>query len=240
MHKNPAYTIRNIFSTTWVWFSKPYDIENISQVVFFSYEKVYAPSFKRKEGVTTCINLKNAEEDIFGGMRKKFVRKQITRGEERGITVRKGAYKEFLPIYKSFRKEKKLTASDVQKASRVGDIFVAEREGKILSAGLFISSGEFTRAHVLASVRLSKKEDREMIGYANRILIWEAIKFYKKEGVISFDLGGIDIKSTKKEDVSLREFKEAFGGGRVSCFYYRKVYSKALKVLSKIKAKLSI
>lgn len=240
MHKVPTYTIRKLFSTKWVWFSNPEEASGVDQVVFFSYEKVGAPSFKRKEGLTTCVNLEKSEEEIFMGMRKKFIRKQITRGEERGISVREGAYSELLPVYTSFRKDKHLATADVKEASRVGDIFVAEHQGRIISAGLFISNGVYARAHVLASVRLSKKEDREIIGYANRMLLWEAMRFYKKQGVKRFDFGGINVKSSKKEDVSLAEFKEAFGGERASCFYYRKVYSKALTLFSKVRRILPI
>jgi len=240
MPKPLTYDLPGLFHTRWFWFEKPKDISGVDEVVYFSYEKLAAEGFKRKKGMTTVIDLSHTEEDLYMQMRKKFVRKQISRGESRGIVVRNGTYEEFLPLYKSFRKNKNIGFSRIAEAAEVGEIFIAEHEGKIVAAGLFLSDGRHVRAHALISKRLSSKEMREIIGYANRILLWKAIRFYKSIGCKMMDLGGINVQSKKREDKSLAEFKEAFGGQRTECFYYRKVYAPLLKVLYTVRTYIPI
>jgi len=43
-----------------------------------------------------------------------------------------------------------------------------------------------------ASKRLDvDKEKAKLIGYANRLIYWEAIKYAKEKGIKEYDLGGI-------------------------------------------------
>jgi len=95
----------------------------------------------------------------------------------------------------------------------------------------------YFRAWVLASKRLDNVSGRfrEIIGQANRMVIWQAIMFAKDHGYRSFDLGGIAPDDDNKEQRSLAEFKEAFGGERKKAYYYFKVYSRLLKFLMKLK-----
>jgi len=240
MFKIPEYNLNSFFRTYWRWFKNPEDVKGVDEAVYFSYEKVDVDGFRIKKGVTTAVGLSISEDEIYQGMRKKFIRKQITRGFSRGISVREGSYKELVPLYKSFRNKKHLGKVNIKEAAKVGTILLAECEGRVVAGGLFLSDGEHVRAHVLVSVRLSGKDQVEVIGYANRILLWEAIKFFKNQGCKKFDFGGINIKSKKREDISLAEFKEAFGGERIDCFYYHKIYSPLLKVIYRLRNYLHI
>jgi len=104
-------------------------------------------------------------------------------------------------------------------------------KGRMIAGGIFISNGLYYRALVLASLhRISDSHDREIIGQANRMVIWEAIKNAKHTKHQLFDLGGISPESSNKQLVSLAEFKEAFGGERKPCYYYFKIYSPLIKV----------
>jgi lipid II:glycine glycyltransferase (peptidoglycan interpeptide bridge formation enzyme) len=92
------------------------------------------------------------------------------------------------------------------------------------------------RAYVLASGRFSGDgREREIIGQANRMVIWEAMKYAKQQGYKLFDLGGINPESTVQWERTLAEFKESFGGERKACYYYSKVNSPVLRLLLKLR-----
>lgn len=236
-----TYGLRTgIFRTRWMWFAKPIDVDHVSENVTFSYENVPAPGFKKKQGLTTIINLLQSEDALRKGMREKFIRKQIKRGEEAGIVFRMSTTEEFLRIYREFRRARHLPRERVDEVARKGIVVAAEYRGVPLSVGLFIGDGVQARAYALASVRFSDEgHTRELVGYANRILIWEIIRMLKKNGYQELDLGGIEPDSKDPNQRSLAEFKEAFGGERRPCFYYRKTYSPFLRWWRRIRSYLS-
>lgn len=231
------YDIRSLFKTRWVWFSEPSEVTGVDEVVFLSYEDGTFPGFRKKEGLTTVIDLTQSEEALWERMRKNFVRKQIRRGEDAGIVVREGTSEEFLPLYKAFQAGKGFPASAVRQAGRVGTVLVAEHEDTLLAGGLFLGNGKQVRAFALASGRLGTGSGRfrEQVGYANRMLLWEAMKRFKQEGHITLDLGGIRPEGAP-EDAALAEFKEAFGGVRTPYFFYRKTYSPLLTFVRKLRS----
>ena len=93
-----------------------------------------------------------------------------------------------------------------------------------------MANQDYMRALVLASGHHGGDgKERELIGQANRLLLWQAIKYAKESGRQYFDLGGISPQSKNPKLVSLAEFKEAFGGQRQKCYYYFKVYSPLIK-----------
>ncbi len=219
-----------LFKKCWFWFTNPFDVKGAAMVNFFSYNKIEKEGFKRKEGLTTIINLDQNLDEIWFNMRKKFIRKQIRRGEKNGIVVKiDNNFKEFRKIYFNFRKQKDLPKDNYKMFVQNGILFSAYFENKMLAGGIFISNGINIRAWVLSSKRHSNNSrTRERIGQANRMIIWEAIKYAKNSEHKIFDLGGIDIDSKDKSQVSLAEFKESFGGDRQKCYYY-KIYSKFIK-----------
>ena len=238
-----AFTSGCLFSTRWVWFSPPHDVEQVDEAVFLDYRAGEYPGFRRKEGVTSVIDLTQSEEALWSAMRDKFIRKQIRRGESLGITVREGALADFAPLYASLRTSKRLPVSDLAPVAVVGRILVAEApQSGIMSGGLFIGDGTNVRAYALASKRFTARDGhaRELIGYGNRMVVWEAMKLFKREGYRALDLGGINPNSGDPEDDSLAEFKEAFGGVRVPYYFYRKTYSSCVRSLRRLRSFLHI
>lgn len=226
-----------------MWFSSPYDVEQVDEVVFLDYHAGEYPGFHRKEGMTSVIDLTQSEESLWETMRDKFIRKQIRRGESSGITVREGVLADFAPLYASLHKWKRLPVSDLAPAASVGRILVAEAsQGGIISGGLFIGDGTNVRAYALASKRCTARDGhaRELIGYGNRMIVWEAMQLFKREGYRALDLGGIDPNSGDGEGNSLAEFKEAFGGARTPYYFYRKTYSPFVRSLRRIRSFLRI
>lgn len=238
-----TFTSGRLFSTRWIWFSSPYDVEQVDEVVFLDYHADEYPGFGRKEGMTSVIDLTQSEEALWDAMRDKFIRKQIRRGESLGITVREGTLADFAPLYASLRKGKRLPISDLGPVAVVGRILVAEApQSGIISGGLFIGDGINVRAYALASKRFAAHDGhtRELIGYGNRMIVWEAMQLFKREGYRALDLGGINPDSGFREGDSLTEFKEAFGGARTPYYFYRKTYSPSVRSLRRLRSFLHI
>jgi len=220
------------FKKYWFWFSNPVDIECVDMVNFFSYDDVLKEGFSKKIGITSIINLSDDLDNIWTNMRKNFIRKQILRGEKNDILIKKDKnFLEFKKIYLNFRKNKNIPFDNFSFLKKHGTLFSAYHKGEMIAGGIFLEKKPFFRAWVLSSKRLDGLDgkSRDIIGQANRMIIWEAIKTAKKDGYEVFDLGGINPNSTKKEDQSLLEFKESFGGTRQSNYFYHKIYSVLLR-----------
>ena len=238
IYNSKKYKLPDIFfKKYWFWFCDPVDIEKTDMVNFFSYNDVDAPGFSKKRGLTSLIDLSKSLEEIWSNMRQKFICKQIEKGQKQGIIIRQdNNFKEFKNIYNYFRKNKKLTKDSYSTFVKNGILFSAYYKNKMIAGGVFISDGINIRAWVLASKRhINDNRQKEIIGQANRMLIWEAIKYAKNNNYKIFDFGGISLDSKDSSQISLTEFKEGFGGYRRKCYYYHKVYSKFLNFLIKLR-----
>jgi len=236
------FEFKRMFRTRWIWFSPPFEVANVDEAVFLEYRAGEYPGFRRKEGTTSIIDLTKSEEELWEAMRDKFIRKQIRRGEISGIVVREGTLADFMPLYRSLREGKRLEASDLRPIAQAGRILVAWFSGRPIAGGLFVGDGVSVRAYALASTRFATQvgHDREITGYGSRMLLWEAMRMFKREGYRMLDLGGISPDSARPEDRSLVEFKEAFGGVRTPQYFYRKTYSPLLRSLRRLRSFLRI
>ena len=227
-----------IFKKYWFWFDRPVEVKKADLVNFFCYDNIDEPGFHKRAGLTTVIDLGQSLEQIWSKMRQGFIGKQIKRGEKNDIVVKlDDNFKAFKKIYFRFRKSKQIEADNYKFLSRHGMLFSAYHENRLIAGGIFVARHNFLRAWVLASIRLDEIDGRmrEIAGQANRLVIWEAIKYGKKNNFKSLDLGGIDPESSNKGEKTLAEFKEAFGGERKKAYYYYKVNSRLLNFLMRLK-----
>ncbi len=229
------------FKKKWVWFSDPGDVSNTDMVTFFSYNNVDKEGFKKKKGLTTVIDLSQDLDILWSNMRKKFIRKQIKRGEKKGIIVKQNNdFRTFKPVYLNLRRGKNLNKVNYKVLRESGLLFLAYYKQRVIAGGVFITDGINIRAWVLSSIRFRAESGKfkEIIGQANRMVIWEAIKHAKSQGCRIFDLGGIKPDSLNKSRRAVAEFKEAFGGKRKNCYFYSKIYSRLLKSWLKFRKKI--
>ena len=226
------------FKKSWRWFAEPEDVSGIAVSYFFSYAKGDYAGFQRKETVTSLIDLRESLEVIWGRMRKNFIRKQIEKGARQGVVVQQSKdFKSFYPLYHSLSKQKKFGRMSYSTIRSNGLLFLAYYQERVIAGGVFIADGEYMRAWILASARAeeARGQMREVIGEANRMVIWEAIQYAKQTGYQVFDLGGIAPDSNNTGWRAVAEFKEGFGGARVSAYYYLKIYSPLLRLLIRLR-----
>lgn len=229
-----------LFHKEWHWFEPPRDT-GADIVNVFSYDDVDAAGFKKKKGLTTIIDLAKSEDELRGSLRKRFIREQMDKGAKNGVTVRVGIdWREFVPVYDEFRKGRRI-GSDDPRVFRHCLVSGAYHNGKLVAGGAFVTDGTHIRALALASRRFAADgRMREIVGQANRMLIWETLLWAKRERYRLLDLGGIAPESADPAERSLAEFKEAFGGERKPCYYYTKVNSPVLKLWLKFRRFLRV
>ncbi len=220
----------------WYWFTKPSEELTGDLVNVFSYDDVDIRGFKKKAGMTTVVDLSPSIDALFAGTRKRFVQEQVRKGERNGITVRfPDDWRTLVPLYKQFRADKQLVQDDPRVLAECLTIG-AYHDGVLIAGGAFVVDATNARALVLASKRFTDDGHiRELIGQANRMVIWEAMRYCKGIGVTTFDLGGIHPESTDPGERGLTEFKEAFGGKRVMGYYYTKVNSPLLRLWLRVR-----
>lgn len=223
-----------LFRKKWIWFENPHDVRGVDMATFFSYENVTVPGFTKSAGVTSVIRLSQSLDDIWARMRKDFIRLQIERGLRHGITVvQDDNFDEFQPILEEFRRSKGLGREDYRVLRAHGTLFSAYLEGAMIAGGVFIADERRLRVWMLASRRLDEGAGgtmRQRIGEANRMILWEAIRYAKRAGMEIFDFCGLDIPEKEGGPLPpLTVYKEAFGGERRGQYYYTKAYSTALR-----------
>ncbi len=219
------------------WFSEPYVLDNVDHATIFSYTDNKLNSLKKKSGITSIILLNQSLEAIWEAFRKKYIRKQIMKGEAKGIEVKIDYnYDDFLRLYYKFRDVKELAREYKSILILNGFLVSAYYDNKMVAAGLFIADGVNMRAWVLVSDRFDQSGAmKDLVGQANRMVIWKAIQYAHKNNFKSFDLGGLNKKTNFVSEKHLNEFKEAFGGKQVESFYYSGAVSKKSKIISKVK-----
>jgi lipid II:glycine glycyltransferase (peptidoglycan interpeptide bridge formation enzyme) len=112
-----------------------------------------------------------------------------------------------------------------------GTLFVAEYNGELLTGTLFLEDDGIMSAWKSGSKRLNAtKEKAKLIGWASRLLYWEAIKYAKMHDIEEFNIGGLFSENDKviisnEEKKGINFFKMSFGGKVVEYYHYNKHYS---------------
>lgn len=196
----------------------PLLLSDENQEVFQKYNfKKSAINFSEGQ-FSTVINLEKTLEEILNDMRKN-TRYLIRKGGKMGIEVVNTGGDEYLNDFKKLYE--KTIERQGWKAKKFNDIkkqykffssrgfsrmFVVKYKGEILGMSIFTKFHNEVIYHHSASIA-----DRNIP--AMYILIWEAIKYYKEDGLKEFNFFGICEKNDVKHPwYGLSLFKRGFGG----------------------------
>jgi hypothetical protein len=231
------------FKLKGIYFSdQPYDVDGCDAVTFhFCKNKVDIEGFTVVESPTSVIDLTHDFNTIWKNMDRKSTRYSINRARRDGIKFRINEdYAQFYQINRGFTQRKgfvslfgigtpKLTAME-----RYGTLFTAECDGEILGGHLYLEDDDNILLWISASKRLEvDKGKATLIGNANRLLHWEAIKYAKERDIGEFNWGGLwssDEADKDERKRSVNSFKLSFGGEVVVRYSYQKVYSRVYKI----------
>jgi len=240
---------RLIFKIKEIWFADyPFDVEKCDSVVFRGCRnKIDVQGFKRIAFPTLVIDLSQDLGKIWKDMRKSSCRYAITRAEKEDVIVEKNRnYEEFFKIYLQFIKLKHLRRNkdlSVRFMKKYGVLFTAKnKNNEILGGQFYLEDPSLSSIRWLigASRRLEvDKKNQSLIGNANRLITWYAIKYAKEKGIKEFDMGGYctsKVNGGQREGINF--FKKSFGGKLTTHYIYQKDYSKLYRTLSLLKQKL--
>jgi len=234
-----------MFNVKEVHFSKnPFDVEGCDFLIFpYCKNKVEAKGFIRYNKLTSIIDLTKNLDTIWQKMNRNSTR-IIKEAEREDIKIRINyEYEYFFQIYKNFLQKKGLKSFfevfgvgivPLNTIKKNGTLFVAEYHGEILAGHFFLEDDSNIEDWVTGSKRLENEKERSrLVGCANRLILWEAIKYAKEKGIKEFDFGGLFPKDKAEKDPikkGINSFKLSFGGEVVPGYSYEKGYSKSLKI----------
>jgi len=208
---------------------------NLGLINIFIQAKNATGNGKNKKISTLLIDLKQDEDKIFSNIKKKF-RYDIRQAWKNNITFNWNLkpsiqnINEFCSFYNSFAKQagvgksNKIKLKILQKENSLILSTAQSDDGRKLVMHALISDGVRVRLLYSGSLhRLVAKEDRDLIGKANKALHWHEIVQSKKSNADYYDFGGI---STDDSTKNIDKFKLSFCGDRViefnSMFLYRR------------------
>lgn len=223
-----------------IYFSDyPFDIDGCDSLKFLLCKnKVNAEGFTRWESPTLIIDLTQGLDAIWRNIKKRG-REYIKQAQRDDIKIHVNShYEQFYSLSHIHKKQlgvdlrEKISTPKVETMKRYCTLFTAEHNNELLGGHLFLED----EAHIFlldsASNRIcTDREKITLIGRANRLLYWEAIKYANQKGLIEFDFGGLwpeeEVEKDKKKK-GINFFKLSFGGEIVTRYSYQKVYSRLL------------
>lgn len=233
-------TKRFVFKKKSIWFSDyPFDVTNCDLVVFYACKnKTDLDGFICEDSPTLIIDLTKDIETLWKnieGRTRRYIKKATKEGIE--IKINKD-FKGFNELYYKFVSQKRFESlgEDLNIMRRYGTIFNAYKDNEMIAGLMTIEDPLNMR--ILAGGSRRFEGDKKMsnfVSWANRALIWEAIKFGKEKGCKEFDLGGYYTGEDKNDPrYNINLFKLKFGGRVVTYYKYIKYYSLIYKLGKKI------
>ncbi|WAI01213.1 hypothetical protein [Methanogenium organophilum] len=225
-----------------IWFyDHPYDVKGYDSVNFYQCSQdVEADGFSKQEFSTIVIDLTLDEDELWKNMGRSSCRSAINKARNSGVTIKiNEGYEEFYALNSNFRKYKGLPRYNlsIEYMKNYCTLFISEYEGDILGGLLYLNDRDYFRGLLGASKRLDDCYNlkKNLIGNANKMIIWNAMLHAKSCGKRFFDMGGYSTeKVTDEEMEGINRFKKSFGGDLVTYYHYQKDYSKIFSLAKKV------
>jgi lipid II:glycine glycyltransferase (peptidoglycan interpeptide bridge formation enzyme) len=190
--------------------------KNMDVMKIYSFIDQEKKGWKKNPTNTMMIDLSLNLEILKKNIKKKY-RKHIRSEELKKIKISQSLnFKKFYKkLYLPLCEKNSLTPYPL-KYMKQGELWISEKDDKLLSGSIIFSDTKYATQSFTAS------KHTEYNG--NRLLIWTVIKYYKKEGLKYFNFGGGE-----------SDYKRRFGSKTKKIWIYTKYISKKAKFLKKIK-----
>lgn len=190
----------------------------------------YLHSLKPCEGAselyTLHIDLSQSKEKLFSGISKR-TRRRINTAINKdcldyliNCSPTDQEIKKFAVFYNIFARNKGIGKCNPNKLKALRDekgLFIStvrNKKGENLCYHAYLGDTEFTRILYSAShFRLSEETAwRNLIGRANRFLHWMDLNYFKDQGFLIYDFGGLALNTENEVLNNIDRFKLGFGG----------------------------
>jgi lipid II:glycine glycyltransferase (peptidoglycan interpeptide bridge formation enzyme) len=235
------FGIFKIFNVFFVEEPVTINIPDWDIVTYHTYKKWGETSeFERQQSFTTIIDLRQ-DIDVIWKKIKRMHKRHIRRADKNGIKVTvSDNYERFHQEYKIFLSQKNnvdlfgLRIVSSQFMQKHGVLFLAEKQGEFLGGNLYYHDQDTAILSSIAYQKLGDSIDKNKCIYdANCFLHWEAMQYFKNQGFINYDFGGLksgEMYISHQMD-GLDFFKRSFGGDVILHYQYRKYNSRFIKLL---------
>ena len=217
------------------------DIPDWDVVTYHAYKKWDVTNeFETQQSFTTIIDLRQ-DIDVIWKKIKKTHKQHIRRADKNGIKITvSDNYERFHQEYKKFLNQKNnvdlfgLRILSSQFMQKYGVLFLAEKQDEFLGGNLYFHDQDSAFIVNIAYPKLGISNDKNKCIYdANCFLHWKAMQYFKNQGFINYDFGGLksgEISINHQMD-GLDFFRRSFGGDVILHYQYRKYKSRFNKLL---------
>jgi hypothetical protein len=171
---------------------------------------------------THVLNLLPSEPDLFSSLRDSN-RRNINKAISKGVSIKIGVSLELLDNFYRLicmtRKRHGLPPQPFSFFMNVYEDIFSQRKGIIVSAlysGKVVAASVFFHFGTNALFKYGASDIKYQDLRPNNLVMWEAIKWYKNQGIETLDLG-----RTESINHGLLRYKRAWGGAESSLKYYR-------------------
>ncbi len=232
-----------------VWF----DEQNISNTNLCNYINLYRELssasnlnvLAKRKSKTIIIDLLKEEEDLLSDINKN-TRYEIRKAKKENISIETVSFsgekgeEELLKLfeneYRKMHEEKgmrhKSVKNQMRRLSKNGVLmmtYACIEDRPVVFHVYICGDGIIRLLYSVSSFRdEEEKNDRQMIGRANRLLTFEDIIYAKKMRYKYYDFGGY---STAPELANITAFKAKFGGKVVDTYYYLVTSKRIIKYM---------
>ncbi|MDD6628223.1 MAG: peptidoglycan bridge formation glycyltransferase FemA/FemB family protein [Lachnospiraceae bacterium] len=170
---------------------------------------------------TFLLDISQEEEEILSKFEYKSARYAINKAIRDGVMVHKihteAEKKQYMEFQKQFCEQKGIPCLHEEELESLVGYYAVSAENEYLGACAFIESGDGK------TVRYKYGATKHKLN-ANEIILWEAIRDYRRSGFQFFDFGGC-VPTDDKESYYYRHyhFKKKFGGELIDSYTYFKI-----------------
>jgi lipid II:glycine glycyltransferase (peptidoglycan interpeptide bridge formation enzyme) len=231
------YAKKRIITFAEIWYDSRLIPEKETDIVYYRYlEHPYPPpqrkqkhNFTANEAYTIHIDL-TQEEDILFSQFRKNTRYEINRAKNKDMIHSDTFYElgeqneDKLRRYADFKNKSdiikgRLAGITIDGLKSYGSSFLAryawldDNNNALVIHGYIVYKSTVQLLHSASHFRCAEDaEYRNMIGRANRLLHWDDMLYFKKNGMTCYDFGGWSNDKTNADQQKINEFKESFGG----------------------------
>lgn len=172
-------------------------------------------------GKTFLLDISQEEKTIFSRFEYKSARYAINKAIRDGVSVHKicteTEKQQYMDFQQKFCEQKGIPQLNTEELESLTGYYALSAEGEYLGACTFIEAKDGK------TVRYKYGATKHKLN-ANEIILWEAIKAYRKKGFQYFDFGGC-VPTEDKESYYYRHyhFKKKFGGKLIESYTYFRI-----------------
>jgi hypothetical protein len=230
------------------WFAKNiFKLDVFKIVAYRNYLGRAHPLMCKHVSYTLETDLSRNEEDLFNSFKsnaKNKIRKTETLNFRWGVDDI--SIDEYIAFFNAFARTKGFSPenkSRLNSYNKENILFITARDGltsELLVVHVYLVDGERARSlHSVSQIHdMKDDEKRKRVGFFNKRLHWEGMKYFKNLGYSIYDWGGFSHKYDDKVLMGINEFKKSFGGIEREVVNYNSVLRELVEIVSRIKRKL--